>query len=217
MIFLTISSKNLIFFSVFWLWISWWWILHNAIKSDPSDLFFLFQRIEREMWWISVAMFGQSGISQWMMSAGDLWRDFNQSVWYLSIFLISFDKFKRILNHIFFKCFDQFVRIYAIRIDQRRSQWLNKWSSIFLKRVRKFNFSKLNTIEIFWFFIMHNFRHFDLFNIHVKIDFVINFFITHLFWNQEINLRNEPQPIWNIYCTKHVVFLFSDCQTNIFF
>lgn len=39
----------------------------------------------------------------------------------------------------------------------------------------------------------------------------------HLFWNQEINFRNDPQPIWNIYCTKHVVFLFSDCRTNIFF
>ena len=169
------------------------------------------------MWWISVAIFGQSGISQNIVSVLDLWRDFNQSFWYLSIFLISFNKFKRILNHIFFKCFNQFVRIYAIRIYQRRSQWLNKWSSIFLKCVRKFNLSKLNTIEIFWFFIMHNFRHFDFFNIHIKIDFVINFFITHLFWNQEINLRSDPQPIWNIYCRQLFVFLFFGYRIGIFF
>ena len=145
----TISSKFFIFFSVFWLWISWWWTLHNAIKSDPSDLFFLFQRIEREMWWISVAMFGQSGISQWMMSAGVLWRDFNQSVWYLSIFLIFFDKIKRIFNHIILKRFNQFFCVYMIRISQTNPQWLHEWSSIIFKWFTKFWSIKWNGFHQF--------------------------------------------------------------------
>jgi hypothetical protein len=214
---LTISSKFSIFSIVFCAWIFSWWILHKAIKSDPSDLFVLFQRIEREMWWISVAMFGQSGISQWMTSLGDLWRDFNRSCWYFCILWFSFDKFERILNHIFFKRFDQFVRVYAIRIDQRRSQWLNERSSIFMKCVRKIYFVKSYTFEMSFFFVIINFCHIDRFKIHVKIDSVISFFIVHWLWNPEINLHICRQSIWNICCTTHVVFLLFCYRIGIFF
>jgi len=168
------------------------------------------------MWWISVAMFGQSGISQWMMSVGDLWRDFNQSVWYLSIFLIFFDKIKRIFNHIILKRLNQFFCVYMIRISQTSTQWLNKWSSIIFKWFTKFGSIKRNRFHQFRFFIFFHqeFVYCEIFTSFVIYN-LINYF--HLFWNQEINFRNDPQPIWNIYCTKHVVFLFSDCRTNIFF
>lgn len=150
---MTISSKNSIFSSVFFAWISSWWNLHNAIKSDPSDLFVLFQRMHLEMWWISVAIFGQSGISQWMMSLVVLCLDFNRSRWCLSIFLIFFDKIKRIYNHIFLKCFYQFFCVYMIRISQTSPQWFHEWSSIIFKWFTKFGSIKRNRFHQFRFFI----------------------------------------------------------------
>ena len=146
MIFLTISSKNLIFFSVFWLWISWWWILHNAIKSDQSGLFFLFHLKHLEIWLISVAIFWQSGISQNIVSDLDLWRDFNQSFWYLSILFIGFYKLKGVFYNIILKCIDQFFGVYMICISQTNPQRLNKRSSKIFKCFWKFRSIKRNGI-----------------------------------------------------------------------
>lgn len=93
---------------------------------------------------------------------------------------------------------------------------MNKRSTIFFKSFTKFWSIKWNGIYQFRFsiFFYQEFVYREKFTTFIIYNFISKF---HLFWNQEINLRNEPQPIWNIYCTKHVVFLFSDCRTNIFF
>lgn len=180
---------------VFFAWIFSWWKRHKAIKSDPSELCFLFPRIERLMWWMSDAMFGHSGISQNMTSSGCLCLDFNRSDWYFCILFVWFYKFENILFNIIRKRFHDFFCVYWIRTNQTMSQWLNEWSAVFFKRIDQIKFWKRHAINEFnSIFVFSKFCECELFkkivtnNLFDYFSFVIKFrFHLQILWSKNFH------------------------------